>query len=119
MELTSQIQSLILLDSDDKSRSTFHKCVQYLWAGYIEGTKSIEEAQVKLSELDHTFNLFILSLSDFKDVDLASWLLGIGFKGQVAILLEDDDQAPSFIPCDLLASITKPANYMTLTLFLI
>ncbi|PAJ72659.1 hypothetical protein CJF42_19855 [Pseudoalteromonas sp. NBT06-2] len=102
MELTSQIQSIILLDSDDKSRSTAHKCIQYLWAGHIEVSKSIEEAQQKLSESDHLFNLFILSFSDFEDIDLASWLLGIGFKGQVVLMLDKGERAPSFIPCDLL-----------------
>jgi len=110
MELTSQIQNVILLDSDDKSRSTAHKCIQYLWAGHIEVSRSIEAAQQKLSESDHSFNLFILSLTDFEDIDLASWLLGIGFKGQVVLMLENGEKAPDFIPCDLLATLKKPVK---------
>ncbi|MBU2968086.1 EAL domain-containing protein [Pseudoalteromonas sp. C2R02] len=110
MELTSQIQSVILLDSDDKSRSTAHKCIQYLWAGHIDVCQSTEEVQAKLSDEEHSFNLFILSLSDFEDIDLASWLLGLGFKGQVVLMLEDDEKAPNFIPCDLLATLKKPVK---------
>lgn len=110
MELTAQIQSIILLDSDDKSRSTAHKCIQYLWSGHIEACQSPDEVQTKLSDEDHSFNLFILSLSDFNDIDLPSWLLGLGFKGQVVLMLENDEKPPSFIPCDLLTTLKKPVK---------
>ncbi|SFD29073.1 EAL domain-containing protein [Pseudoalteromonas denitrificans] len=110
MELKSQITGVILLDSDAINRITTDKCVQYLWAGQVEVCETIKEAQSKLAEPNHAFNLFILSLSDFEDVDLASWLLGIGFKGQLVLMLNDGENAPNFVPCNLLATLKKPVT---------
>ena len=55
-------------------------------------------------------DVLVISVASFESYDIASWLLGTGFKGRLVLLLEPEDEAPSFVPCELVAQLTKPVK---------
>ncbi len=110
MELEQQEKQILLLDSDTNSMNNIHKCLRYVWEGQIDVCTDLADAQHSLSKNLASFDTLILSLSEFSDENLASWILATGYKGKLILLLQQGESAPDFLPCELIATINKPVK---------
>ena len=103
-------QTILVCDSDDISRANTVKCLKYLWSGPIEQRNSSAGAQAFLSQPENKQAIFIAALSDFSEVVFSSWLLDLGFKGQLILLLNAADTLPKFVPSEHISLIDKPVK---------
>lgn len=102
-------QTVYIFDHSEELRTTTQKCIEYLWAGRIFSTGDITELQGKVIR-GTSEDTLVISVNSFKEVDIGSWLLGCGFKGRLILLHNDEDELPSFIPCELAAQIRQPVK---------
>lgn len=107
--MDSKEQTVFIFDLSEEQRTTTQKCIEYLWAGRIFTTGDLASLQSEVVQGTNEDTL-VISANSFGDVDMASWLLGTGFKGRLVLLLTEDDAVPLFLPCELIAQIHKPVK---------
>lgn len=109
VNMDSKEQTVFIFDLSEEQRTTTQKCIEYLWAGRIFTTGDLTSLQSEVVQ-GTSEDTLVISANSFGDVDMASWLLGTGFKGRLVLLLNDDDAVPLFLPCELIAQIHKPVK---------
>ena len=109
MDKTNHELTVYVFDKDNEQRVNTVKCLQYLWAGSLLAFYELETLQVDLVNSSEE-DVFVASLSSFEHVDMASWLLGVGFKGHLVLLLEQHQDLPEFIPTNKVKALTLPVK---------
>lgn len=115
MSERNQNKGILVCDSDNVSLNNTLKCLHYIWSGHIEESTTLLRAQEVLSDPKQTIDIFIVALAEFVHIDLASWLLGTGFKGHLVLIKNEDDTLPSFIPSEQLTTLQRPVKLTDFT----
>ena len=102
-------QNVFVFDTSEEQRTTTQKCIEYLWAGRIFSTGDLSELQQAVIN-STTEDVLALSLASFERVDVASWLLGTGFKGRLILILNQENEVPEFLPCEVAATVHLPVK---------
>lgn len=109
MDKSNRELTVYVFDKNNEQRINTIKCLQYLWAGALLAFHELETLQVDLVNSCED-DVFVASLSSFEHVDMASWLLGVGFKGHLLLLLEQNQDLPEFIPTNKVKVLTLPVK---------
>lgn len=107
--MTTEQAKVVIFDNDESSLISTKKCIEYVWAGPILTASDIYQAQ-KYTSHSATLDMFVFTCEAFDNVDIASWLLGVGYKGRVIILYQNSETIPRFLPCTIAKTIAKPAK---------